>query len=478
MRLAEARQVLARLVTPRGAVLTLSGFLAVALVGMVVLAVPDASVKSAPDTMGYMTTAKGLAALDPHALFRSRAFLYPLLVAVHRATGLPHHWTVSLFNLAAVCLLVWRLHARRMRGAALATAGVALVLFLSPVNMAYSAIYLRESVVLGVSALHLAFLVEAVRGPWRLPARLGLTALALLTAYHFKGLYAYLFVAAGPFLIWAQMRASGRRGGALMAGGAVLATLVLVAGTWATNPNNDARRKGLTLLGVLVNSPIPAYYAAHPDALNDREATRDMAFMAFHMDRIRAAARDRGVASSGISPHAMDRFYEKQYGQSLAARGEALFWQAARDRPLPFALFLLARARYILPPVWLSPTSVCRPTWGLPRGLPVAACRPVAWCVFASWLVVPLLAVGLCLRRRRVPTAAAAAVGLWGMGTGLALVLCIVGYSDFERLSIDALMYGALSLPLVVALLRDASSEPSHAAPAGVTGPLQTDPGA
>jgi hypothetical protein len=453
-------------------VVLLAAIFAAAVAGIAVLAVPDAQVETTPDSLGYLAVARGLAAHDAHALVSNRAFLYPLLLALQRATGLSHYLVVSLFNLAALTLLVWRLYVRGPHGAAVATAAVGLVLLLSAPNIDYSSVYLRESVVLGVTALHLALLIEALRGPWQLPARLGFTAAALLVAYHFKGLYAYVFAVAGPLLLWPQLRAAGWRASWRPAAVAVVAAVVLVAATWATNPANDARQKDMTLLGVLVNSDVPQYYMRSQERLEDPHAASDLTFIFYAVFNIRREESRTGLPHDRISPFEVDRRYRERYGTSLAARSRDLLLDVAADKPWAFAWFLVNRLTTYLPQVWLSGLpgrSVCGSYWGIRRGLSEEACRPLAWTVAAAWGVLPLLALFVWVARRRLAPEGVAALGLVGMGAGLALMLGEVGYSDLGRLNLAPFMYGALALPAALGMLAEAARRPKPAT--GGSGP-------
>lgn len=456
---------LARLVRQPQVVL-LAVMFAAAVAGIAFLAVPDSRVQATPDSLGYLAVARGLAAHDAHALVSDRAFLYPLLLTLQRATGLSHYLTVSLFNLAALMLLVWRLYVRGPRGAAVATAAVGLVLLLSAPNIDYSSVVLRESVVLGVTALHLALLIEALRGPWRLPVRLGFTAAALLVAYHFKGLYIYVFAVAGPLLLWPQLRAAGWREVWRPAAVAVLAAVVLAAATWATNPANDARQKDMTLLGVLVNSDVPQYYMRSQQRLEDPHAASDLTFIFYAVFNIRREETRTGRPHGRISPFEVDRRYQESYGTSLAARSRHLLLEVAADRPWAFAGFLVNRLTSYLPQVWLyglPGRSVCASYWGIRRGLPPEACRPLVWMVAAAWGVLPLLALFVAVARRRLAREGVAALGLVGMGAGLALMLGEVGYSDLGRLNLAPFMYGGLALPAAMGMLVEAARRPKPA---------------
>ena len=139
-------------------------FLIAALVGVLIIAVPDDHVHKYPDSGGYLSGAERLLRFDPGALVANRAVIYPMVLAFHKATGISHFLTVSLFNLAGLACLVWRLFRRRWHVAACVVTGIGTFLLFSHVNLGFATSYLRESVLIGVTALHFALLMEAVLG--------------------------------------------------------------------------------------------------------------------------------------------------------------------------------------------------------------------------------------------------------------------------------------------------------------------------
>lgn len=436
----------------------LLALLAACLIGAAVFAVPDAQVETAPDSAGYLNTAERLRAGEASAWVADRSVLYPLLLVVHQVTGLSHYWTVSLFNLLGCGLLVWRLFARGFPRTAVATGLAAAWLFFLYKNLGFGAIYLREAVVPGVTGLHLALLVEALYGPWRPAARLGLVFAALLIAYHFKGIYLFPFVLAGPFVLWGVFRHAGVAGWRA-AGGAVVAAALVCAMTFASNPNNDASRKPLTLLGVLLNSQVPQVYLAHRERLPDEAALRSFAFMAWATAEIR---REQGplAARLRVSPIKVDHWHRQQFGVSLGPEATRLFWWVLKDQPMAFGSYLLRRTFRLVSGAFVSSRlgqGVCTRSWGRAQGLPKGACAVASWAVYGSWFVLGAAVLAVAAVRRRLTPDAVVAVGLLGMSAGLAALIGLVGYTDFPRLLYPAQAYGLLALPWVVALLGTAA---------------------
>lgn len=424
--------------------LVLLGF---SLIASLWLGLHDRPLRSTPDSAGYLAVADQLRALDPSGLAGARAVAYPLVLALHKGLQLPYFLTVQLFNLLGAALLVWRLLAHRLTRPALATGLLATLLLWEDKQFGFTSLYLREGILIGITGLHLALLVEAFYSRRKLNLRLALVALALLIGFHFKGLYLYPFALAAPWLLWGLLvRHHNSQGRA--AAMALLGTVLLIPLVALSNPHNDQNLKGMSLIGMLVNSPIPASMA---DALPDRPQA---AARFRYMVEYRQQQYQQGLPRySHVDPFTMDRDYRKRFGEPLASHGVALYLTVLRHAPLRMIRYLWRRAVALLKIEFIATRDgMCLRIWGTPGGLPSSLCRPLSVGVVGLWMALPIMLLISLWRQRGLTRESAVVVALGGMSSGLVVLVTAVGYTDYGRLFEAGFLYAVLSLPWLLAL--------------------------
>ena len=422
---------------------------AAAVIGILALAVPDDRIHTYPDSGGYLRVAERLMKFEPGALAERRGFVYPLIVSVHKATGLSHFFTVSFFNLSSLALLAWGLFKRGWRIPACTAGGLGIFLLFSHVNLGFATSYLRESIVLGVTALHLAVLVEAVLGPWPVPGRIGLVAVSLLVLYHWKAMYLFPFFVAGPFWIWAALRQAGLKWPFRTLVFSIFGTILMAAGTWATNPNNDAAIRGCNLIGELLRSPAPAFYANKPEIVKDDKALEALRFMAWCQANLRG--KEGYTSGDGeVNPYLVEPLFKERFGSSLWDQATRIYLLLALNDPGRFLLYVTKRA-WIVVGMAFEKGEVCSQPLGERTGLPGVVCKPIAWVVFYMIPIAMITAlVMLFVRREQNGPVLALVCGVCAMLAVLVSVIAVASYNAFDRLFFPGLVYSLLGLPIAV----------------------------
>ena len=432
--------------------------------------IPTEQVEYTPDSYGYHAVADKLLALDLSGLRDSRAAAFPLLLAIQKGLHLPYFATVQLFNLLGIALLVWRLWVYGLGRTALMTALVATVLLWSDKQFGFTTLYLREGMLIGITGIHLALLLEVCRSRRGLAVKLALVALALLVAFHFKGMYLYTFTLSAPWLLWATFRQHGWRS-AKAVGAALLFTGLLIPLVWISNPNNDQNLKGLSLIGMLINSDIPRWVTTRPELLaGEPRALELFKRMDFYK---RDIYKNGHPTNERIDPFSLQSAYQKHFKESLADEGEYLLLQIIRHQPGPMMQVLGMRSLLLPKRLFVTdPGGMCLRYWGLAGGLIPAVCKPLSIAVFGLWMVLPLAVLLLVVtglqQYRSLPPQTGWVVALGGMSSGLVVLVSVVGYTDFERLFYAGFVYGALTLPWWVTLVIDGlRQQPETPSPAG-----------
>ena len=426
-------------------------FFIAALAGILIIAVPDDHVHKYPDSGGYLSGAERLLKFDLEALVANRAFIYPLILAFHKATGISHFLTVSLFNLAGLACLAWRLFRRRWHVAACIMTGIGTFLLFSHVNLGFATSYLRESVLIGVTALHFVLLMEAILGPWTIWARIGLITASVLILYHWKVIYVFSFLIAGPFWLWAVSKREGFKGIIRPLIFSLVGTVIICAAVWITNPNNDTALKGGNLIGVLLRTPIPEYYAGRPEIVRDDDVLHALKFMAW----CRANLRGKDGYISGdreVNPFLIEPIYKNEFNKSLWAQGDHIYILLTLHDPWHFIPYIAKRA-WMLARISFEKGVVCNQPLGEKMGLPRYGCVSFAKGIFYLIPIMLIAGTGVALIRRRLDWDLASAFGVIGMTVGLAMLLGVASYISFDRLFYPCFTYGVFSVPMAAFML-------------------------
>lgn len=402
----------------------LVGMLVLALMGLLMLALPDAGTRAYGVSEGYRELSRMLYGFDLGAISEEKGFLYPLVLAIGRALGMEHFEAVSLFNLAGVSVLAWRMYARGLRTLSGYTGLIGLVLLLSRKNMGFATAYLPEAISLGVAGLFLALLLEAYAGRRTLNRRLGLTAGALFLAYHHNAAWLYGFGAMLPVWVWMMHRRSGVEDLKRLAAQTLLVTAVLAGGVMLTNAGNQvADNSG----GKTAALSMETFKLTGADAV-----------------KVKAAAANHG----GTLPAAL-----------------------LLDDPGLFIKYATHRGWVAAQTAFTSPTGahgVCAQDLGTPRGLPGWSCGVLAVGSFFGYGLFLLAMLVMWAMRRRMDPEIGAGLTLLGTFWALALVYGLVPWSNAHRFMFTALTYGALAFPMAVLFLRVAIKRMRQ--PAGATG--------
>ena len=412
---------------------------------LAVMAPANEVVQSTPDSAGYFSVADRLASGDLTALAANRAALFPAVLALYKGLHSNYFLTIQYLNLLGLAVLLWRLLVYRMGWPALATGLLGTALLVSELQYGYSTLYLREGLLPGVTALHLALLLEAFRCQRGLFYRLLLTLLALLLVYHLKGLYLFSFMVVAPLWCWALIRRSHTTKGWRAVALAGVITAVMIPTVWLSNPNNDSNLRGITLLGVLIGSNIPALATNNPAPLASNKPALALLGQLYVYQRTEWGGRKSGPP---LDPFLLIKRYRQQMGGDLAAEGMPLFRAVLLAYPNHMASILWQKTRWAARRFFIErPAGILERFWGASGGVPSVWLKPLSLLVFGTWLMLPLAAPGIALWRRRISPELAAGSTVLAVGLGMVLLVGIVGYTDFPRLFLAGFEYGLLALP-------------------------------
>ena len=436
-----------------GKILIVASLLIVIII--LLMAVPDEKIFHASDSGSYLKITEMVLNLEPQAFVSSRAVFYPLIVAFHKISGISYYLTVSFFNLLCVTLYACCLFARGWKLSGTCSAAVGIVILFSAVNQGFMSSYLRESIILGVTALHLLFVLEALYSKRKTAYRLLLILAAILVLYHWKGMYLYVFSIIAPIWIYSILHDANKLSIPGNIACAILLTLSISILTWASNPNNDINRKNIGLIGVLLKSRITQYYAVHPEIIDDEAALEALQFMA-NLQKISNniysnpnTRKEYSLTASGINPIAIESVYQDKHNKSLWEQGTRIYIRLAVNDPVHFLRFVIGRSLLLIQRGF-NQGIILEQYVGTRQGITKRVLLPLSWVSLYFTIGSFCILLFTMIKRKKGNSSVFMGAGFSLFSLILLFLIATASYLSFGRLFFPAFVYASLSFPLVV----------------------------